>query len=181
MEKQKVRKRRNDGRYQMLGVYPWPGEAERWKRYAKEVCGQSLSDFMRDAANTYIRFLDGQLSLAETNIDEIERLEKENEELRLEIERLKEEIELLRAIQPEEKDDFFDRVWNAISRKKYKKVDQILLDAGVVTPISSKEDWLQAYDKFMDELRELEERCRQEGKQFPLEFKEGRGWRKRRP
>lgn len=182
-EKSLKAKKTSDGKYKykMVGIYPENGEREKWKEEAKKE-GIPLSEFVRDAVNSRIKDIrPTKNTLADTGEldrlkEENKELQKDNKELKNEVEQLKQEIAILKDIYTKSEGIWIDRILSVIPQDSYKKPRDILIDAGLISAEATEEEWLEAQNKFQTELKDLYERCK-EPEDFPLIYKEGRGWK----
>jgi len=163
--------------YKMIGVYPKNGEEQIWQQYVKKSSHNTLSAFIREAVNLYCKYLDGEFDLTTAGKHEDVNLKAEVERLRKELTKLyNENKQLKQALTQRKKTDYWNRIWNAISTTQYKTTDQILRDAGIITPLMDYYDELAEEHHLQQVLIDYMEECRAEGKPFPLKYEEGKGW-----
>lgn len=168
-------KRVREYSYNQVATYPTAEEHQLWKEKANKH-QTSLASFIRYAVNAYIN--DIQPEVTTEQAEEVAQLKEENKQLREENQRLKEKIKSMQSVQ-EKKSDEFDKICNAIPRDRYKMPEQILEDAGIISPATSSIEVHEKLEEFRYNLEELSVQCREERREFPFEFKEGKGWRRK--
>lgn len=177
-------------RYKHISVYPKNGEEETWKDYAQT---SNLSDFIREAVNTYVAGIEPKAPETIEDIEEVNRLKEENKQLREENERLKQQLALAK---PQEADavKYWNTLWDHIPVDNFKPLEDILVDAGIIKSYMSREERMiqeqGALDMIMNSIQEADyvrkaktrgsktEAGKKEGESLPLVYKEGRGWKR---
>lgn len=159
-------------------VYPKGNEKEIWDEYASKL-GMNFSNFARTAINSYIELIEllyqGNVDVDQHDVvSEVRNLIKENEELKQNVKELRNTIRNLTT-------DYWDKVWEAISTERFKTAEEILTDAGIIDS-SMDHIQIQAEIRHLNEGLALENQlAKQEGRESPLEYSPGKGWKKRKP
>lgn len=145
-------------KYKMVGVYPKDGEKEYWERHKGKL---TLLDFIREAVNAYIEGIKpNKAVLSDTKeVEELKeenrKLSKENKELKRQVEKLEQDLSLLREAYGSKSEDWLDKILAVIPTDRYKKLKDVLLDAGLAKEWSTELEWFEAQQQLYEELKDL--------------------------